>query len=359
MKLAAIASNLLGFGQAMKTSWPPRVGTSASDVVVRENKMTLIRYRATAPRKFSRPVLLVPSLINRHYVLDLNDERSFAADLGRRGFDVYCIRWGTPTAEDRYLTFDDVCAGYIGRAVRYAARQSPSKDVHVLGYCLGGTFATAYAAAYPEHVATLTALATPIDFDHAGVMKTWVRTPSFDLETLRAAFANVPHRLMHGAFHLLRPTLNATKLVSIAENGGNSRWRSSFLPVERWSTDNVSFPGGVYQRYIEGLYRNNELVRGQFSLRGRPARLESIRCPVHVVCFEGDTIVPETSALPLAELVTSSDITVWMRRGSHVGSVVSLSAKDGVWKQMADFWATRDRSPLRQTGSAVATAIAS
>ena len=64
---------------------------------VRREQVELLRYR---PRPegiaHQTPVLLVPSLINRHYVLDLLPGKSFAEYLVQQGYDVYCIDWGTP-----------------------------------------------------------------------------------------------------------------------------------------------------------------------------------------------------------------------------------------------------------------------
>ena len=83
----------------------PRVGTTPADVVHTENKWRLLRYRrGDHPARFQTPVLLVPSLINRHYVLDLLPDRSFAGWLVAQGHDVFLVDWGTPGGEDRHGT---------------------------------------------------------------------------------------------------------------------------------------------------------------------------------------------------------------------------------------------------------------
>ena len=68
----------------------PPVGTTPADVVLRDNKWRLLRYRSStgAPAKYATPVLLVPSLINRHYVLDLLPGKSFAEFMVEQGHDV-------------------------------------------------------------------------------------------------------------------------------------------------------------------------------------------------------------------------------------------------------------------------------
>ena len=322
-------------------AWPPAVGNSPADVAFSENKWRLLRYRVREPR-YRTPVLLVPSLINRHYVLDLIPGRSVIEYLASRGHPVFAIDWGTPGDEDRYLGFDDVVDGYLGRAIRRVAATSAAGQVHVLGYCLGGTLAAIHAAARPERVATFTALATPIDFDRAGIMARWVRTPSFDLDALAAAFANVPWPLMQAAFRCLRPTLGLAKLVGALDRGEEDGFLESFFALERWGTDNVSFPGEVYRRYIAALYRDNELIKDELCLAGRPAKLGAIRCPLHLIAFEDDHIVPIDSALALADKVGSRDVVVRRGRGGHVGAVVSRRAAGGLWLAMSEFWASRE-----------------
>lgn len=315
----------------------PAIAPTRADPIWRENKWRLLRYRPTAARAAATPVLLIPSLINRHYVLDLIEGRSLIEYLVGRGHPTYCVDWGTPGDEDRHLELDDIIAGYIGRAVRRAASDAGSRDVHLLGYCLGGTLTAAHAAAFPERIASLTAMAAPIDFDHAGIMTDWTRTESFDLEACRS-IGNLPWPLMQAAFRCLKPTLAISKIALALRRGHDPEFRRGFAALERWGSDNVSFPGDVYHRYIDALYRKNELYRGDMVIAGRPARLDAIRCPVHVVTFEGDHIVPEASALPLAAAVGSTDVTIWCKPGGHVSSVISTGAAADLWPALSDFW---------------------
>jgi polyhydroxyalkanoate synthase len=318
----------------------PKVGQTPHTVAWSENKWRLLHF-APATRRYATPILMVPSLINRWYVLDLAPERSMIEWLVARGHDVYCIDWGTPGAEDRYLTWDDIGGRYLGRAVRVAARTS-GDEVHVLGYCLGGTLATAYVAAFPEHVASLVALAAPIDFAHAGIMATWTQTPTFDVGAIVDAFGNVPWQLLQASFNLLRPTLGASKAVAVLDRAWDDEFLDGFLATERWGNDNVAFPGACYQRYIDELYRGNKLVAGQFSVLGRPARLPAIECPVLAIAFQDDHIVPVGSAQPLIDRVGARDKQLLVDRGGHVGAVVSRKAADRLWPALATFWAQRD-----------------
>ena len=322
----------------------PVLATTPHDVVWTENKWRLLRFHAAdraAPR-YATPILLVPSLINRWYVLDLGPQRSLIGWLVAQGHDVFCIDWGTPGAEDRFLTWDDIAGRYVGRALRVAARLGRSGDAHVLGYCLGGTLAVSYVAAFPERVASLVALAAPIDFAHAGLMATWTQTPTFDVAALIDAFGNVPWRLLQASFHMLRPTLGAQKIIGLLDRAWDDEFLEGFLATEAWGSDNVSFPGACYARYITELYRENRLITGGFTLCGAPAELSRITCPTLALAFEHDHIVPLASAAPLVERIASRDKQLLVQRGGHVGAVVSAKASTRLWPQLSQFWAARD-----------------
>jgi polyhydroxyalkanoate synthase subunit PhaC len=343
-----IVAGLRKLAERLGRGLPP-VGQTPADEIWREHQWRLLRFRPTEPPAQRRrtPILLVPSLINRWYVLDLAPGRSFVEWLVGQGHDVYAIDWGTPAAEDRYLTFDDVCDRYLGRAVRQVARRGPDGVAHVLGYCLGGTLATIHAAARPDHVASLVALAAPIDFHDDGLLSRWTRTPTFDVGALVDAFGNVPWPLMQASFHLLRPTLHLAKAVTLVDRAWDDEFLDGFLATERWGHDNVAFPGACYQRYVEELYRGNALVRGTFTLSGRPARLDTIDCPVLAVTFEHDHIVPPASAAALLGHVASPDRDRLHLAGGHVGAVVSRKAAAGLWPALSRWWSERDTDEAR------------
>jgi polyhydroxyalkanoate synthase len=333
--------NLLG----LVTRPKPPVGTTPADVVHRENKWRLLHYRGAQdgrPKKFDTPVLLVPSLINRHYVMDLLPGKSMAEDLVKMGHDVYCIDWGTPSDEDRFITFDDICDKYLGRAIRHVAKTSPRGKTHVLGYCLGGTLAAIHAAARPEYIASLLLLAAPVAFSDAGPMAVWTRSPQFKVGAIVDGMGNVPWQLMQGAFHMLRPTLTLAKAVGVIDRAANDEFLDGFLAIETWGNDNVSFPGACYEEYIERLYRGDALINDTMTLSATPAKLGNIKMPVCCIVFSHDNIVPKQSAAVLLDKVSSADKTLLDLPGGHVGAVVSKAAQKGLWPKMSAFWAARD-----------------
>jgi pimeloyl-ACP methyl ester carboxylesterase len=108
------------------------------------------------------PVLFVPSLVNRAYVLDLVPERSLMRWLPGQGLRTLLLDWGWPGEAERLFTLTDYVAGRLERAL--AAAPGP---VVLAGYCMGGLLALAAALRRPDRVRALALRATPWDF-HAG-----------------------------------------------------------------------------------------------------------------------------------------------------------------------------------------------
>jgi len=108
----------------------------------------------------------------------------------------------------------------------------------------------------------------------------------------------------------------------------------------------VSFPGECWRTWVEDLYRGDALARGTFALSGKPARLEGVTCPLLVVTFEHDAIVPKASATDLHDRAGSRDKHALHLSGGHVGAVVSRGAAKKLWPALADFWAARDGASI-------------
>src|SRR5207237_4482161 len=109
------------------------------------------------------PVLVVPSLINRYYVLDLLPEQSFLRHLAEAGLRPFVIDWGEPGAAERKFTLTDYIAGPLDGAMAKIC-ESAGSPVAILGYCMGGLLALALALRRPADTARIALLATPWDF---------------------------------------------------------------------------------------------------------------------------------------------------------------------------------------------------
>ena len=323
----------------------PSVGATPHRVVHREGSWRLLHFPARQ-RTHARPILMVPSMINRWYVLDLMPGRSLVEYLTQEGFDVAVMDWGEPRPEDRYLRLEEVAGPMVGRALAKTAAASGADRAHLLGYCMGGTLGAMHAAVHPDAMASLTTLAAPVRA--AGILADWTRSPAFDASALVDAFGNIPWPLLQASFLMLRPTLTPSKLWFLWDRALRGPWTDDFvhgfLAKERWANDNVAMPGEVFRAWVDDIYRADALTRGAMVMDGTPVRLQAIDTPLHALTFEDDYIVPMASAEPLVTMAGTTDKLHTHLPGGHVGAVVSRGARKHLWPILARFWAERDQA---------------
>lgn len=316
----------------------PRVAPTPRDVVHTDGKARLYKFRAEAdaPARTHAPVLIIPSMINRWYVVDLREGASLVRAVSTRApWDTFCLDWGIPEDEDRYLEWDDVVRK-LGRAVSAVRRITGAPKVTLLGYCMGATLTAIHTALEPHTAAALVNLLGPIDFSHAGRLGTMVDARWFDADAISAA-GNVSAPQMQSGFVSLAPTTSVSKWVGFADRGHDPRSRESFLALETWASDNIPFPAAAYRRYITELYQQNLLAKGEHRVAGRRVDLSNITCPVMSIVAERDAICPPKAAEALLDLCGAQEKQLLSVPGGHVGAVVGSRAEKDLFPRLVSW----------------------
>jgi len=280
-------------------------------------------------------VLIVPSLINRHYVLDLRAEQSFARTLAVAGIRPFMLVWEEAGRGQRYSTIDDCIAGKLGAALGIV-RPIARRPVTILGYCLGGLLAVALAERRSADVAALVLMATPWDF-HADA--------SFPPGAAIAALAAFePMLKAEGAlsvdalqflFYWSAPFRVAEKFVRFAEMDPASPAATAFVALEDWVNDGISLPAPIARTLLAEWYGANSPASGAWSVGGAPVRPTAVRQPALVVVPTRDRIVPPAGALALARMLSNA-ATLTVPFG-HIGMVTGAKAPAKVWQPLIDW----------------------
>jgi polyhydroxyalkanoate synthase subunit PhaC len=325
---------------------PPDVAQTPADVVYTENKLRLLRYRpAAVKRRHPIPLLIVPSLINRYYILDLKPERSLVEYLRDRGFDVWMMDWGTPGPEDRFVTFDDHVEGYLLNCVGEVLAATRQKKLSLLGYCIGGVLTTIFAALHGEaYVQNLIILASPLNFHDRGLLSLWARKEHFPVDLIIDTYGNMPAWLLQISFKWLRPTTDLRNVWGLWERLGQPERLDDFRALNHWVEDNVSVPGEAYRKFVKSCYQDNLLIQNKMQIKGRTVNLKDIRCPLLNITAKHDHVCPPQSAAALNDHVSSQDVTLLTLPGGHVGAIVGREATGGLWPQLSEWLAERSRN---------------
>lgn len=310
-----------------------RTAPTPKDTVFRDGRGSVYRFRGAASTGSHVPVLLVPSMINRWYVLDLREGASVAAALSTGApWETFLFDWGVPEDEDRYLGWDDVVAR-LDRVVRRVLRMTGAPKLAIVGYSIGATLCGIYSALHPERIAALINLAGPFDFSEAGRLGAMVDPRWFDPAAMTAAGNLAPWQMQAG-LQALTPTYAISRWVQLANEIHDPDARAAFAALDAWGSDTVPFPASAYVTYIKELYQQNRLIRGEHHILGQRVDLSKITCPVMSVVAEMDEVCPPKAATALNDHTSSKVKDVLFVRGGHVGAVVGNDAATDLYPRM-------------------------
>lgn len=293
-----------------------------------------------AERGPGKPILIVASLINRYYVLDLLPELSVIAQLTRRGFDVYVLDWKAPGAAGPSLDFASYVDGVIPAAAATAANRHGRAPL-VIGYCMGGTLATMFAARHPDHLRGLCLLGTPIEFGTSGELAKLTDRRRFDAELLMEILGNMPPAMMQSGFKLLNPGDAWNKLVGLLRDAGDADRVRHFVALESWLDDNIAFPGGLYRKYIAELYQDDLLCKRTMKVGGTLVDLRQLTAPLLNVIALRDHICAPPASRALLPLVGSTDVEVMEFDTGHIGLTSSRRSLAELWPRIGDWMEQR------------------
>lgn len=281
------------------------------------------------------PVLVVPSLVNRGYVLDLSPGRSLMRALAAAGFRPFLVEWGFPGDAERRFTLTDYVAGRLEGALE-AVLTITGRRPPVLGYCMGGLLALALAQRRPRDVAGLALLATPWDFaaDAAPVTASLPLAEPWLTGMIEAA-GWLPTDFIQTLFFSLDPMLVLRKFLRFADLAPDSPDAAGFVALEDWLNDGVPLAAPVAREALFDWYGRNTPMTGDWRIAGRPVLPERIEAPALVMVPARDRIVPPASARALADRLpnaTRADIAL-----GHIGMVVGSAAPKRAWSTLADW----------------------
>ena len=284
-------------------------------------------------------ILVVPSLINRFYVLDLLPERSFLRHLAGRGLRPLVVDWGAPGSKERGFDLTDYVAERLESAFEAALRLSGA-PIGIVGYCMGGLFALALALRRPDQTACLALLATPWDFHAERAQQARFFGLIADcLPLLRDEQGTLPVEVIQSLFFMLDPFSAERKFTRFAALDPNGDEARAFVALEDWVNDGVPLAARVARDCARSWYGENEPARGQWQIGGETVDPKLLRSPALVVVPSRDRIVPPSSAEPLA--ATLCGPTVLRPPLGHVGMMSAARAPTVLWTAIADWLQAR------------------
>ncbi len=292
--------------------------------------------------------LIVPSLINRSYILDLRPRTSLVRGLARRGIAPFLIDWDEPGPEEAEFDLTDYIVRRLEPALQ-AAHQATGRSVTLVGYCMGGLLAVAQALRRPDLVNGLVLLATPWDF-HQGfeLQRALLEPMRQDLRPIIEGQGHLSVDVLQALFASFDPDLTIRKFTQFAKlpkknPPSKDSGAKDFILLEDWANDGVPLVKKTAIQCLEEWCLSNAPAKGTWLVDGQAVRPERLACPSLVVIPERDRIVTPASALALCHcLPNSSNLKI---DGGHVGMLLTKRVGSRLHAPMAGAiknWASRD-----------------
>ena len=301
------------------------VAATAGSVVFRAEEFELIQYAPRTEKVWSVPLLIVPPVVNKFYILDISPGRSMIEYLVDQGVQVFTISWRNPTAAQKNWGLDT-----FGRAVLNALEAvekiSETTRTHLLAACSGGMLAAMSADHLAatgdlDRVASLGLMVTVLDQSKAGFMAAAVDEEVAKIATaLSARKGYLDGRSLAEVFAWLRP---ADLVWRYWVNNYIEGKSPPPFDVLFWNADTTRMPAALHRDMVKMAIHNVLARPGAVSMLGTPVDLTRLTLDSYVVAGIDDHISPWQACYRSAQLLGSEHLRFVLSTSGHIASIIN------------------------------------
>jgi len=283
------------------------------------------------------PLLFIPSLINRYYILDLKEDRSLLRHLSKRGIRPFVLDWGVPQSSESSFSAEDYVMDRILPAIDFL-HQTTGQQIALAGYCMGGVLSIAAAQLAPRKLSSLSLFATPWDF-HCQSFAPFLVNDHWQqlMQQAISGSGELPAQWVQSLFYLTDPWVFEQKFRRFASLDPASDAARDFIALERWVNDGVPMTAGVARDTLLGWAQQNQLAAGSWQIADTLIRPSTIKLPTFFAIAKNDHVVPYDCAWPLTQMMKHASII--HPASGHVGMMVGKQAAKECWDPFASWLA--------------------
>ncbi|MGY4766288.1 PHA/PHB synthase family protein [Kribbella sp. CWNU-51] len=300
------------------------VAATAGAVVFRNEVLELIQYTPQTPKVRTVPLLIVPPVINKYYVVDLAPGRSMVEYFVAQGQQVFTISWRNPDARHRDWDLDTYGQAILD-AMDAVQRICRTESTHLFATCSGGILASMVLAHLADRgeldrVAGFTLAVSVLDQTQAGFA-----SAALDERVAAAAVASsaakgyLDGRALAEVFAWLRPT---DLIWSYWVNNYLQGRPPAAFDVLFWNADTTRMTAALHRGFIELAMTNALTQPGKATMLGSAVDLTKIGTPSYVIAGIADHICPWQACYRSSQLLGGETRFVLSTAG-HIASMVN------------------------------------
>jgi polyhydroxyalkanoate synthase len=312
------------------------LAVTPGSVILRTPVFELIQYRPVTAAVRQVPLLIVPPVINKYYVLDLAAGRSMAEHLVSTGLQVFVISWRNPDARHAKWNLDTYGQAVLD-AMDATERITGSEQTALAGTCSGGIIA-AMVAAHLAHagqqsrIAALTLMVTVLDQAHAGLAGAVIDERTVRIATAASqARGYLDGRSLAEVFAWLRPN----DLIW-------NYWVNNYLLGRKpqpfdilfWNADTTRMTAGLHRDFLHLGAANALVSPGAATMLGSPVDLGAVDRDSYIVAGITDHICPWQSCYQSTQLLAGRTRFLLSTSG-HIAAMVNPPGNEKARYQVA------------------------
>jgi polyhydroxyalkanoate synthase len=312
------------------------IAATPGSVVYQNELMQLIQYAPMTDEVYRRPLLYIPPLVNKYYLLDLQPKSSLIRWLVEQGHTVFVVSWVNPGPELADMDMADYIKLGPVAALDAIEGATGESSIDMFGFCMGGTLvamALAYLAGKGEgdRVASATTIGTLFDFSSLGQWSTFTEP-----EQLRAMERHLLHKGFMAAQDLqaLFSAVRANDLIwSSVVNHYLLDREAPPSDILYWFADGAHLPRAFLLTYAQQMLRDNLLKEpGGMEIDGVPLDLSAIKTPLLAISLKDDHVSAWAATYESAKLFGGPKQFLLGGSGHNAGVINPPSAnKHGYW----------------------------
>ena len=293
-------------------------------VVHATDQFELIQYQPVTESVYRYPLLIVPPMINKYYIVDLAPGRSMVEFLVASGHQVFVMSWRNPDARHRDWGLDTYGAALTDALAAVKAVSGAAK-VHVCALCSGGIMASMVAAHLAvtgrlDQLASLCLGVAVLDQTQAGTAGAVI-----DEKTAAAAMAvsdargYLDGRALAEVFAWLRPD----DLIW-------NYWVNNYLQgksppafdILYWNADVTRLPAALHHDFLRLGLANALVTPGAATMLGSPVDLGKVDLDAYVVAGITDHLCPWESCYRTTQLL-GGPVKFVLSTSGHIAAMVN------------------------------------
>ena len=321
-------------------------------VVYACEQFELIQYQPTTESVYRYPLLIVPPMTNKYYIVDLATGRSLVEFLVGQGHQVFVVSWRNPDARHRDWGLDTY-GGAIVAALEAVRAISGAPKASLFALCSGGIAATMVAAhlSVTGRLGELASLGLGVAvLDHAPPGGSGGVVPPGHAPPGGSGGVGPPGRQSAGTAGAVIDKATAAAATAVSGERGYldgrglaevfawlrpddliwNYWVNNYLQgrpppafdILHWNADTTRLPAALHRDFIKLALANALTAPEAATMLGSPVDLSKVDVDAYVIAGAADRLCPWQSCYRTTQLL-GGQVTFVLSTSGYIAAMVN------------------------------------